>query len=65
MATGVVVARPTPASLARGLGQVLARPGQTLARLRRARRLVVRRYRWDVALDALAAVYAGAVGDDR
>jgi glycosyltransferase involved in cell wall biosynthesis len=63
-ATGVVVARATPASLARGLGQVLARPGQTLARLRRARRLVVRRYRWPVALDALAGVYAGVQDRD-
>jgi glycosyltransferase involved in cell wall biosynthesis len=60
-ATGVVVARPLPASLARALGQVLARPGQTLARLRRARHLVVRRYRWRVALDALAGVYAGVL----
>jgi glycosyltransferase involved in cell wall biosynthesis len=62
-ATGVVVARPAPASLARALGQVLARPGQTLARLRRARRLVVRRYRWPVALDALARVYAGVLDE--
>ncbi len=64
MATGVVVARATPAALARGLGQVLARPGQTQARLRRARSLVVRRYRWSVALDALAAVYAGVLERD-
>jgi hypothetical protein len=64
MATGVVVARATPAGLARGLGQVLARPGQTLARLKRARGLVVRRYRWSVALDALAAVYAGVLERD-
>jgi len=64
MATGVLVARPTPAALARGLGQVLARPRQTVARLRRARRLVVRRYRWSVALDALARVYAGVLERD-
>jgi glycosyltransferase involved in cell wall biosynthesis len=64
MATGVVVARSTPVALARGLGQVLARPGQTLARLKRARRLVVRRYRWPVALDALAGVYAGVLERD-
>jgi D-inositol-3-phosphate glycosyltransferase len=64
-ATGVVVARATPAALARALGQVLARPGQTLARLRRARRLVVRRYRWPVALDALAKVYAGVLDGDQ
>jgi len=64
MATGVLVARPTPAALARGLGQVLARPRQTVARLRRARRLVIRRYRWPVALDALARVYAGALERD-
>jgi glycosyltransferase involved in cell wall biosynthesis len=63
-ATGVVVARPAAASLARALDQVLARPGQTLARLRRARRLVVRRYRWPVALDALAGVYAGVLDRD-
>jgi len=37
VATGVVVARATPAALARALGQVLARPGQTVARLGRAR----------------------------
>jgi glycosyltransferase involved in cell wall biosynthesis len=61
VATGVVVARPTPAALARGLGQVLARPAQTLARLKRARGLVVRRYRWSVTLDALAGVYAGVL----
>jgi glycosyltransferase involved in cell wall biosynthesis len=60
-ATGVVVARATPVSLARGLEQALARPGQTLTRLRRARRLVVRRYRWPVALDALADLYAGVL----
>jgi glycosyltransferase involved in cell wall biosynthesis len=60
-ATGVVVARPAPAALARALGQVLGRPGQTLARLRRARRMVVRRYRWPVALDALAHIYAGVL----
>ena len=64
VATGVVVARATPAALARGLGQVLARPGQTLARLKRARGLVVRRYRWPVALDALAGVYAGVLDRD-
>jgi glycosyltransferase involved in cell wall biosynthesis len=64
MATGVVVARSTPAALARGLGQALARPGQTLARLERARRLVVRRYRWPVALDALAGVYTGVLERD-
>jgi glycosyltransferase involved in cell wall biosynthesis len=64
VATGVVVARATPAALARGLGQVLARPGQTLARLKRARGLVVRRYRWSVALDALAGVYAGVLDRD-
>jgi glycosyltransferase involved in cell wall biosynthesis len=64
MATGVLIARPTPAALARGLEQVLARPVQTLARLKRARRLVVRRYRWPVALDALAAVYAGVLARD-
>jgi glycosyltransferase involved in cell wall biosynthesis len=56
-ATGIVVARPTPAGLARGLGRVLEGPGATLARSRRARRLVVRRYGWPVALAALAAVY--------
>jgi hypothetical protein len=50
-------------ALARALGQVLARPNQTLLRLRRARRLVVRRYRWPVALDALAGVYASAIDD--
>jgi glycosyltransferase involved in cell wall biosynthesis len=60
-ATGVMVARPTPAALARGLGQVLSRPGQTQARLERARRLVRRRYRWPVALDAIAGVYAGVL----
>ena len=64
LATGVVVARATPAALARGLGQVLARPGQTLARLKRARGLVVRRYRWAVTLDALAGVYAGVLDRD-
>jgi len=64
VATGVVVARATPAALARGLGQVLARPGQTLARLKRARSLVVRRYRWSVTLDAHAGVYAGVLDRD-
>jgi len=52
------------AALARGLGQVLSRPGQTQARLERARRLVLRRYRWPVALDAIAAVYAGVLERD-
>ena len=63
--TGVVVPRPAPAALARGLEDVLRRPGRTLGRMRRARRLVVRRYAWPVALDALADVYAGAVDGRR
>ena len=59
-ASGVVVPRPTPAGLARGLGRVLEGPGATLARSRRARRLVVRRYNWPTTLAALADVYADA-----
>jgi glycosyltransferase involved in cell wall biosynthesis len=62
-ASGATVRRPTPAALARGLEHVLARPGHTLVRLRRARRLVVRRYAWPVALEALAAVYAGVLAE--
>jgi glycosyltransferase involved in cell wall biosynthesis len=61
-ATGVVVARPTAAGLARGLSRVLEGPGATLARARRGRRLVVRRYNWPTALAALANVYADAAG---
>jgi glycosyltransferase involved in cell wall biosynthesis len=61
--TGVVVARPTPVALARGLEDVLRRPGHTLGRITRARRLVVRRYAWPVALGALAAVYAGVLAE--
>jgi glycosyltransferase involved in cell wall biosynthesis len=61
--TGIVVARPAPAALARGLEDVLRRPGHTLGRLRRARRLVVRRYAWRVALDGLAGVYAGVLDE--
>jgi glycosyltransferase involved in cell wall biosynthesis len=55
--TGLVVARPAPAALAAGLGKVLATPGPTLGRVRRARRLVTRRYAWPTALRALASVY--------
>jgi glycosyltransferase involved in cell wall biosynthesis len=61
--TGIVVPRPAPAALARGVEDVLRRPGHTLGRVRRARRLVVRRYAWPVALDALAGVYAGSLED--
>ena len=61
--TGIVVPRPAPAALARAVEDVLRRPGHTLGRIRRARRLVVRRYAWPVALDALARVYAGAFAD--
>jgi glycosyltransferase involved in cell wall biosynthesis len=61
-ATGVVVARPAPAGLARGVMRVLEGPAATLARVRRARRLVLRRYSWPTALAALADVYADALG---
>ena len=60
----MVVARATPAGLARALEQALARPSQTQARLKRARGLVVRRYRWAVTLDARAGVYAGVLDRD-
>ena len=59
-ATGVVVARPTPAGLARGLIRVLEGQAATVGRARRARQLVLRRYSWPTALAALADVYAGA-----
>ena len=55
--TGIVVARPAPAALAAGIGQVLAAPGPTLGRVRRARRLVTGRYAWPTALRALSALY--------
>lgn len=58
--TGLVVARPSPAALAAGIGKVLAAPGPALARVRRARHLVTRRYAWPAALRSLAEVYSAA-----
>jgi glycosyltransferase involved in cell wall biosynthesis len=55
--TGIVVARPAPAALAAGIGKVLAAPGPTLGRVRRARRLVTGRYAWPTALRAVSALY--------
>lgn len=57
--TGVLVPTPAPMPLARGIARLLDDPGLARTVARHARAVIDRRYRWEVALAALARIYRG------